>query len=62
MSLTQETFLGASIRNFSATVGWVEQPSTLTVGLVEDPSNGDSFNPNNLEVGHPAYFDYQNWY
>lgn len=59
MPLTQETFLGASIRSFSGTAGWGTQPSTLEVGLVEDPTNGDSFNP--PEVGNAIYFDYQGW-
>jgi hypothetical protein len=59
MTLKQATFLGASIRNFSATVGWGEQSSVLNVGLVEDSTNGDKFRP--PEVGHPVYFKYSNW-
>lgn len=58
-TFTQQTFLGASIRYFSSTVGWGNQPSTLEVGLVEDPVNGDSFNP--PDVGSPVYFDYSGW-
>lgn len=59
MSLTQETFLGASVRSFNANVGWGTQSSVLTVELVEDPSNGDSFSP--PTIGSPVYFDYQGW-
>lgn len=59
MTFTQETFLGASIRNFSAQVGWGGQPSTLDIGLVDDISHGDSFNP--PVVGHPVYFNYKGW-
>ena len=59
MTFTQQTFLGASIRSFSASVGWGNQSSTLEVGLVEDPVNGDSINA--PEVGHPVYFNYQGW-
>jgi hypothetical protein len=58
-AFTQQTFLGASIRYFSSTVGWGNQPSTLEVGLVEDPVNGDSFNPPG--VGSPVYFNYSGW-
>ena len=60
MALTQETFLGASIRNFNASLGWGTQASTLEVGLVEDTTNGDVFDP--PVVGSPVYFEYQNWH
>jgi hypothetical protein len=59
MSFTQQTFLGASIRNFSGGVGWKSQSSTLTVGLVEDPSNNDNFNPPTM--GSPVSFSYDGW-
>jgi hypothetical protein len=59
MALTQETFLGASIRNFRSTLGWGEQTSTLEVGVVEDPSNGDNFDP--PAVGSAVIFNYQGW-
>ena len=60
MALTQETFLGASIRGFNATMGWNNQASTCTVDLVEDPTNGDSFAP--PAVGTAVNFDYQGWH
>lgn len=58
-SFTQQTFLGASIRNFSASIGWGSQPSTLRCSVVEDPDNGDSFSP--PLVGQPRFFNYQGW-
>lgn len=33
----QVVFLGASVRGFSASLGWNEQPTVVTVELVEDP-------------------------
>lgn len=59
MSFTQQTFLGASIRYFRGSLGWGENPSTLNVGLVEDPANGDSFFV--PSVGVPVMFDYSGW-
>src|SRR5688500_833390 len=56
MSLTQQTFFGASIRNFTCGVGWGTSPSTLKINLVEDPVNNDSFNL--IGVGDAAYFEY----
>ena len=40
-------FLGASVRYYNSTIGWGETPSELTVGLVEDFSDGDLFLPLN---------------
>ena len=59
MTFEQTTFLGASICNYNASVGWGNQVSTLSVELVEDPANGDSFDP--PVVGSPVYFDYDGW-
>jgi hypothetical protein len=59
MNFTQQTFLGASIRGFSSTVGWGSQASVLDVDLVEDPDNGDLFNP--PTIGSPVYFKYDDW-
>lgn len=59
MTLTQQTFLGASIRSFNGSIGWNNQSSSLTVNLVEDDTNGDSFDP--PKVGSAVYFDYDNW-
>src|SRR5688572_27849998 len=55
MPFTRTTFLGASVRNFQSTIGWNGATSSLTVSLVEDPDNGDSFSP--VEPGQPIYFE-----
>jgi len=34
-------FLGLSVLDFTASAGWNEQFSTLTVKLVQDPCSGD---------------------
>lgn len=60
MPFTQETFFGASIRNFRASVGWGQEVSTCTIGLVEDTNAGDSFSTP-VAVGQPASFIYQDW-
>jgi len=60
MALTQQTFLGASIRGFNASMGWGSQASTCTVELVEDPVNGDNFDP--PRVGTAVNFDYDGWH
>lgn len=59
MAFTQQTFLGASIRYFKGNLGWGENPSTLNIGLVEDPANGDSFIVPG--VGVPVLFQYDSW-
>jgi len=65
MALSRGSFLGASIVNFSASLGWGSQPSSLNVTLVEDNANGDSFNPpiNQFResLGAPVYFEYEGW-
>ncbi len=59
MALTQQTFLGASIRSFNASLGWQNQVSQVSVSLVEDRKNFDQFiDP--LE-GTPAIFNYSGW-
>lgn len=60
MTLTQQTFFGASIRNFNGSLGWGSQASTLNVGLVEDDKNGDNFNP--PSIGSAVVFEYSDWY
>ena len=60
MSFVQTRFLGASISSFHCSAGWGGQPSALSVTLVEDLKNGDSFTP--VPVGHPATFAFSNWY
>lgn len=69
--MTQATFLGASVIDFNCTVGWNESNSTLSVNLVVDPTNSDTFLANLQQiVGTPRYFGYggfsfggivQNW-
>jgi hypothetical protein len=59
MPFTQQTFLGASIRYFRGSLGWGTNPSTVTVGLVEDPKNGDKFLA--PLVGSPVFFNYSGW-
>lgn len=56
MVIEQKRFFNASIRAISGSLGWSNQPSQLTVDLVEDTRNGDSFTP--THVGWPAYFSY----
>lgn len=56
MAFTQQTFLGASITNFTANIGWDGSNSNLMVGLVEDPLNNDKFV--RVDTGTPAVFQY----
>lgn len=63
----QERFLGSSIRNYSASIGWNEQPSEIKIGLVDDPTAGDEFlgypfynGPNQYVPGDHAFFWHQN--
>lgn len=55
---SRPTFLGASVRNYQCSIGWNGAPSTLTVNLVEDPTNGDLFSP--VDPEQPIYFQYGN--
>lgn len=73
MEFTQQTFLGASIMNFSTELGWNQQSSSLSVNVVEDPDNVDAqgnpkpdvFTPalpgNENFIGCPVYFEYDGW-
>lgn len=54
--IEQVQFLGATVMGFSASVGWNEQASTVTVQLVEDISHGDKFKPG--KVGDQTVFDF----
>lgn len=38
--MVQTLFMGCTIKSFSASIGWNEQASNLTVNLVEDPCSG----------------------
>ena len=59
MALIQQTFLDASIRGFDGSIGWGTQASTVSVALVDDPENGDSFNP--PSIGTAVTFNYDQW-
>lgn len=59
MALTQQTFLGASIRSYNASLGWQNQVSQLSVSLVEDPKNSDLFT--DPTEGTPVIFRYDTW-
>jgi hypothetical protein len=63
MSLTTASsgpikFLGGTLLSFNTTLGLGTQESTLTAQVVEDCSDGDSFQPNtgDISVGDPVYF------
>ena len=56
MAFTQQTLFGASISSFSLNLGWNQQQGTMSIVLVEDPDNGDSFNP--VQIGGSVYFNY----
>ncbi len=47
-------FMGATVYKYNASVGWNEQLSTVTISLVEDLVNGDSFTPPG--IGEPVVF------
>lgn len=67
MSITQGTFLGATIVRFTINGNWNEQTANLNVTLVEDPVNGDDFllkeenvdNLNGQMIGRPFNFTYE---
>ena len=57
MAFQHSTFLGSSLRSANSSIGWgVGEPSRLTVTLVDDPVNGDSFSP--VSIGTPVFFRY----
>jgi hypothetical protein len=55
----QQSFLGASIRDFDAHLGWGSSPSQLTVNVCEDDSLNERFDP--PYPGVLVYFDYMGW-
>lgn len=55
-ALQQITFLGASITSFNVNLGWSGSPSSLTIDLVEDDTNGDSFLV--PQAGSAQFFSY----
>lgn len=59
-NLEQMTFMGASVRSYTSSMGWDNQVSQLTVYLVEDDTRADVINfP---EIGSPVYFIHDNFY
>lgn len=55
-----QTFLGCTVRNFSCNTGWGRDPTTVTIGLVEDRKRKESFT--NPLLHSLAYFDFLGWY
>lgn len=54
--IRQTTFLGASVVRFTCGIGWNGQSTQVAVQVVEDPANGDDFDP--PEVGTPVTFTF----
>lgn len=59
MSIDRTRFLGLTVRSFNTSLGWGGQPSTLSVGLVDDPVNGDAFTYPN--PGEPVVFQFNGY-
>lgn len=60
MPFTQTTFFGSSVRSVNSQLGWnLGQQSSVTISLVDDASNGDSFAP--PSVGTAVYFDFDSF-
>lgn len=55
MSLTRQTFLGATVKSINASTNWDGGGSQLNLVLVEDPANGDRFSP--PSEGRPVFCD-----
>lgn len=53
-------FFGCTVKNFSTSLGWGTQPSTVRVSIVQDVVGGDQFNP--LPIGTPATVQYGSLY
>lgn len=58
--MVQTTFLGASVVNFTSSIGWNGDSTSVAVRVVEDLSNGDDFDPPN--VGTPVSFRFGDFY
>jgi hypothetical protein len=59
--IAQTLFLGASVSSFNTSLGWGNQPSQLTVNLVEDDfayGCGKNQNPSSLSAGSGMYDQY----
>lgn len=57
--ITQQQFLGASIRGFDINLGWGTEPSVLQVRLVEDDTLDEHFEY--TLPGFPVRFQYNDW-
>lgn len=53
MAFSQQTFLGATIKSMNCSASWGGGGSQTNLTLIEDPENGDRFNP--PSVGAPVY-------
>jgi hypothetical protein len=60
MSFEQLTFLGASITDFSTSIGWNGEQTSVLVNLVEDLKNGDDYDP--PQVGQPVAIEFGDFY
>jgi hypothetical protein len=56
MAIVRKSLMGATIRSVGCTIGLNGQASQLTISLVQDTANGDSFLPQ--VPGTPVFFDY----
>lgn len=59
MAITQQRFLNSTITSYTASLGWNDTPSQVSVSLVDDPATGDSFDPG--FVGRPVVFAFGNF-
>lgn len=56
----QITFLGATVRQFNCNLGWNRETTTVTIGLVEDETNGDNFtNPGIFSLARFTFYDFE---
>lgn len=56
MAVTQQRFLNSTVTSFTASIGWGETPSQVSISLVDDPAMNDSFDPG--YVGRPCVFSF----
>lgn len=59
MTFSRARFLGSSVIDWNASVGWNDTPSSMTISLVDDIKNGDSFQA--PAMGTPVFFNYEGW-
>jgi len=56
----QLTFLGASVSNFSTSIGWNGESTSISVNVVEDAKNEDDYDP--PLVGTPVSLEFNDFY